>query len=88
MTVLSGQDVRFDCEVEGNQNIRIVWKKELREILPNTPRISFNHRTLVINNVTDSDEGLYTCIAQNVAGEVAARASLNVHSKWKCIENP
>ncbi|XP_065209476.1 roundabout homolog 2-like [Planococcus citri] len=80
VTVLSGQDVRFDCEVEGNQNIRIVWKKEHREVLPTAPRISFNHRTLVINNVTDSDEGLYTCVAQNVAGEVTAKASLTVHT--------
>lgn len=95
--VLSGQDIRFDCEVEGsggsssggggggNQNIRLTWKKEQREILSNTPRISFNHRTLIINNVTDSDEGLYTCVAQNVAGEITSKASLTVHSKYPSL---
>lgn len=58
-----------------------MWKKNQRDILPNS-RISFNHQTLVINNVTEDDEGFYTCVLQNVAGESSAKALLTVYSKW------
>lgn len=76
-----GQNVRFDCEADNNENVRIAWRKDQRDILP-TDRISFNHQTLVINNVTESDEGLYTCVLQNVAGEITSKASLTVHSTY------
>lgn len=76
-----GQNVRFDCEADNNENVRIAWRKDQRDILP-TDRISFNHQTLVINNVTESDEGFYTCVLQNVAGEITSKASLTVHSTY------
>lgn len=72
--------MRFDCEAENDENVRTTWKKDQRDILPNS-RISFNHQTLVINNVTEDDEGTYTCVVQNVAGETTAKALLTVHSK-------
>lgn len=88
MTVLAGQNVRFDCEVDSIENVRLTWKKEQQEIVPEASHISFNHRTsLNITKVTEQDDGLYTCIAQNIAGEITSKASLTVHSKSYAYPN-
>lgn len=82
VTVLAGQNVRFDCEVDSIENVRLTWKKEQQEVMPGASHVLFNHRTsLNITKVTEHDEGLYTCIAQNIAGEISSKASLTVHSK-------
>lgn len=43
--------------------------------------------TLIVRQVTSSDEGSYTCVVENMVGKSEASATLTVHGQFNLSSN-
>ncbi|KAK7082944.1 hypothetical protein SK128_021395 [Halocaridina rubra] len=82
--VMDGEEVRFSCKVTGKPMPKLSWFQNGRPIghhrevrLTQTPE---GRAGLQILEVFPEDEGDYTCIARNKAGEARTTANLTVES--------
>jgi Immunoglobulin I-set domain. len=80
VTVLEGQTVQFHCQVGGDPEPNILWRRDDGKMPIGRAQI-LDDKSLRIENVEPTDEGLYICDAENLVGSVTAKASLTVHSK-------
>ena len=76
---------RFECRVIGYPRPTIQWFKDGRDIT-NDNRYEFDYSvdgiiTMVICNVTEKDQGVYSCRAENSEGWAATAAFLNVRGR-------
>ncbi|XP_078350138.1 uncharacterized protein LOC144634965 [Oculina patagonica] len=67
----------FQCEVEGNPEPKVTWLKQNSSLVADK-RVVPSGGGLVITDVTSQDEGMYTCVARNILGEMTSSASLSV----------
>ncbi|XP_062435036.1 striated muscle preferentially expressed protein kinase isoform X2 [Rhea pennata] len=78
-----GETPRFAVVVEGKPLPDIMWYKD-GELLEESSHLSFvyedNECSLVVLGAVESDSGVYTCTARNIAGEVSCKAELMVHT--------
>jgi len=74
--MLEGDSVNLTCKIiEGFPEPQIFWSKEGK-------RLSQDMKTtLILTNVTDRDEGRYTCKAQNAGGSFTGSIYITVKSK-------
>lgn len=82
ITVLSGRDAEFECQVDGDPAPKILWRREDGKMPTGRAQI-LDTKSLKINNVMSQDEGIYICDAENVIGGISARASLVVHGNLR-----
>uniref|UniRef100_A0A8C5XBT8 Peroxidasin n=1 Tax=Microcebus murinus TaxID=30608 RepID=A0A8C5XBT8_MICMU len=70
--VTSGNTVYFTCRAEGNPKPEIIWLRNNNELSMTTDsRLNLlDDGTLMIQNTQETDQGIYQCMAKNVAGEV------------------
>ncbi|KAJ8953117.1 hypothetical protein NQ314_007399, partial [Rhamnusium bicolor] len=87
VVALSGQKVVFECSVDGDPTPNVLWRREDGKMAIGRARI-LDDKSLLIDNVQTSDEGLYICDAENLVGSISARASLVVNSPPTFIERP
>uniref|UniRef100_A0A0K0E9V3 Ig-like domain-containing protein n=1 Tax=Strongyloides stercoralis TaxID=6248 RepID=A0A0K0E9V3_STRER len=91
ITVEENEKAEFFVKVSGEPKPIIEWKFEEKPIIPNdriqitTNDDGWNH--LIINNVYQSDVGLYTITANNESGEARSGATLNILPKTGTIKN-
>lgn len=78
VVALSGQKVVFECSVDGDPTPNVLWRREDGKMPIGRARI-LDDKSLLIDNVQTSDEGLYICDAENLVGSISARASLVVN---------
>lgn len=76
-----GQRVVFQCAVEGEPSPAVLWRREDGKMPIGRARI-LDNKSLLIDNVQTSDEGLYICAAENLVGSITTKASLVVNCKW------
>lgn len=85
MVAHEGQVCRLDCKVSGLPNPDLMWLLDGIPVVPN-----FTHKMLVRENgihsllidpLTASDAGTYTCIATNKAGQNAFSLELSIVAK-------
>ncbi|CAH1403032.1 unnamed protein product [Nezara viridula] len=69
-----GENGRLSCVALGTPKPKIVWKKK-SELL-NKDR--WEENILEINNASLSDAGVYTCIAENILGQVESEALVSI----------
>lgn len=81
MVALSGQKVVFECSVHGDPTPNVLWRREDGKMPIGRARI-LDDKSLLIDNVQTSDEGLYICDAENLVGSISARASLVVNCEY------
>ncbi|KAL0624640.1 Striated muscle preferentially expressed protein kinase [Plecturocebus cupreus] len=85
----AGETVRFAVVVEGKPLPDIMWYKD-GVLLAESSHVSFvyeeNECSLVVLSTAAQDGGVYTCTAQNLAGEVSCKAELAVHSAQTAME--
>nr|XP_026650654.1 roundabout homolog 2 isoform X6 [Zonotrichia albicollis] len=78
--VLEEEAVDFRCQVQGDPTPTVRWKKDDADL----PRGRYDIKddyTLRIKKAASSDEGTYTCIAENRVGKVEASATLTVRAR-------
>nr|XP_012807460.2 hemicentin-2 [Jaculus jaculus] len=79
--VLEGQEVRLDCEAEGQPPPDVAWLKDGGPLAHRVgPHLRFylDGNALVLKGLRAVDSGAYTCVAQNPAGEDARLHTVNV----------
>ncbi|XP_053572699.1 neuronal cell adhesion molecule [Bombina bombina] len=69
----------FHCKVKHDPTLKpmILWLKDSTE-LPEDERFIVEKESLTIKNITDKDEGTYTCVANTTLDSVSASAVLTV----------
>ena len=77
MLVNESSTASFQCEAEGNPEPKITWLKQNSSI-PADKRVTSSRGGLMITDVKSQDEGMYTCVAGNILGEVTSSATLSV----------
>ncbi|XP_025414853.1 peroxidasin homolog [Sipha flava] len=79
LTVKTGATIELQCIVEGHPIPVVTWFKDGRSITPG-PRISFHNErtTLRLDHVKDGDNGMFTCLAQNLAGTAERNTEIKV----------
>ncbi|XP_034512712.1 roundabout homolog 2 isoform X6 [Ailuropoda melanoleuca] len=78
--VLEEEAVEFRCQVQGDPQPTVRWKKDDADL----PRGRYDIKddyTLRIKKAMSMDEGTYVCIAENRVGKVEASASLTVRAR-------
>ncbi|KAF4525876.1 hypothetical protein B566_EDAN014653 [Ephemera danica] len=71
-TSIQGSQAKLYCIYDGKPTPEVVWRKGNKLLMPEyDDRLSLRSKgkILMINNVTTADEGNYTCVANNSAGE-------------------
>ncbi|KAM8790385.1 striated muscle preferentially expressed protein kinase isoform 3-T3 [Rhynchonycteris naso] len=85
----AGETARFAVVVEGKPPPDIMWYKD-EMLLTESSHMSFvyeeNECSLVVLSTGAQDGGVYTCTAQNLAGEVSCKAELAVRSAQTAME--
>ncbi|KAK2497109.1 hypothetical protein MC885_006689 [Smutsia gigantea] len=80
-SVLEGQEVRLDCEADGQPPPDVAWLKDGDPLGQGTgPHLRFylDGSSLVLKDLRASDSGAYTCLAHSAAGEDARLHTVNV----------
>ncbi|XP_071316928.1 roundabout homolog 1-like isoform X1 [Trachinotus anak] len=78
VVVLADESVEFHCVVQGDPVPTIRWRKDDSDLPKGRFEILEDH-TLIVRQVTSSDEGSYTCVVENMVGKSEASATLTVH---------
>ena len=81
MTVNDSQTAMLKCTAGGNPRPNVTWSK-LNSSLPVGRHVVESSGALIVNDVRPGDEGVYTCKAQSLLGQVNASAKLTVQCKW------
>uniref|UniRef100_A0A2K5KA06 Hemicentin-2 n=1 Tax=Colobus angolensis palliatus TaxID=336983 RepID=A0A2K5KA06_COLAP len=79
--ILEGQEVRLDCEADGQPLPDVAWLKDgspLGQDMGPHLRFYLDGGSLVLKGLRASDAGAYTCVAHNPAGEDARLHTVNV----------
>ena len=74
----------FQCEAEGNPEPKVSWLKQ-NSNLPAVKRVVPSPGGLMITDVMPQDQGIYTCVARNILGEVTSSAALTVQGEYCCF---
>ncbi|KAM9311940.1 immunoglobulin superfamily DCC subclass member 3 [Gastrophryne carolinensis] len=74
-----GTTAIFTCLAQGEPPPQITWLKNGRELEPSGHiKLKNNNSSLTISGISQEDEAIYQCIAQNSAGSSQASARLSV----------
>eukprot|EP00079_Xenopus_tropicalis_P024320 XP_012816895.1 PREDICTED: hemicentin-1 [Xenopus tropicalis] len=78
---ISRQQISFPCPVKGHPKPVIKWFRNGKELTGSEPGVNIveDRAVLVIDSLTPYDNGEYTCVASNEAGQTEKKYSLKVH---------
>ncbi len=80
MTVNESQTAILKCTADGNPSPKVTWSK-LNSSLPVGRHVVESSGALIVKDGRPGDEGVYSCQAENLLGQVNASAKLTVHCK-------
>lgn len=83
--VIKGKNVTLDCVlVQGNPKPTVHWLARGQELMKDNHFVIESASKVVITNIQEEHEGVYTCLASNVAGNSTSVVSINVQGGYKC----
>ncbi|KAH0618871.1 hypothetical protein JD844_018394 [Phrynosoma platyrhinos] len=80
-----GGEIIIHCQPKAAPKANIIWTKGT-ELLSNSSRVIITPSgTLIIRNISKSDEGKYTCFAENFMGKANSTGTLSVREReyWR-----
>ena len=80
MTVNESQTAILKCTADGNPRPKVTWSK-LNSSLPVGRYVVESSGALIVKDVTPGDDGVYSCKAKNLLGQVNASAKLTVQCR-------
>lgn len=87
VTLNSTNTARLDCAATGDPPPQIAWQKDggndFTAARERRMHVMPTDDVFFITNVKISDQGVYTCTAENPAGIIKANATLTVYGKCK-----
>ncbi|XP_077402728.1 roundabout homolog 2-like [Vanacampus margaritifer] len=88
--VLADESVEFRCQVHGDPPPTLRWKKEDVDIPRGRYDIRYEKEDLLlrIKKATVSDQGTFTCLAENRVGKVEASAYLTIREAPQFVVRP
>ena len=81
MTVNESLTAILKCTADGNPRPRVTWSK-LNSSLPDGRHVIESSGALIVKDVRPGDDGVYSCKAENLLGQVNASSKLTVQCKW------
>ena len=82
VSAVAGDEIDLACVVGGRPRPELQWMRENGDIPPNRALVKENS-VLNLRNVIPEDQDIYVCRADNPAGSVQVKASVQVHCKFK-----
>ncbi|XP_029571631.1 roundabout homolog 2 isoform X2 [Salmo trutta] len=81
--VLEEEGVEFRCQVQGDPQPNVRWRKDDVDVPRGRYEIKYDKEDylLRVRKASASDEGTFTCLAENRVGKVEASASLTVRAR-------
>ncbi|XP_035378351.1 neural cell adhesion molecule L1.1 isoform X2 [Electrophorus electricus] len=77
---LRGHSLTLECIPHGLPTPNVIWERKDGPLSPiNTSKLNF-HRHLWIKNISESDEGEYTCTASNTEGSITHTYTVTVEA--------
>ncbi|XP_075689566.1 hemicentin-1 [Rhinoderma darwinii] len=77
--VVAGKALVLECEARGHPLPLITWLKEGVPVeTSDIIRLLYNGKKLEIKNTREQDQGQYTCVATNIAGETEIKYDVHV----------
>ena len=80
MTINESQTAILKCLADGNPSPKVTWSK-LNSSLPAGRHVVESSGALMVKDVRPGDDGVYSCRAENLLGQVNASAKLTVRCK-------
>ena len=74
-------DLNLTCVVDGDPVPSVYWLKNGAHVISNA-QLSADNRTLVINDVDITVDGVYACVAENRAGNQSSSAIVEVLGEY------
>ncbi|RXG61788.1 Peroxidasin-like protein, partial [Armadillidium vulgare] len=81
VTVSAGGQAELKCTAQGLPPPSITWKRDGSTVTNDQKYQISSDGSLIIDNVSSEDEGLYECSASNYVGYAAVRATLTIQYK-------
>ena len=81
VSAVAGDEIDLACVVGGRPRPELQWMRENGDIPPNRALVKENS-VLNLRNVIPEDQDIYVCRADNPAGSVQVKASVQVHCKF------
>lgn len=84
-----GQEFQISClEPKGLPQPKVYWRDPTGHIISDTGPVRVQDNTLIIAKARMAeDDGNYTCVAENLAGETDISVQIIISSKFKCLIN-
>ena len=79
-TVNESETAILKCTTHGNPSPKVTWSK-LNSLLPVGRHVVESSGALIMKDIRPGDEGVYSCRAENLLGQVNASAKLTVQCK-------
>uniref|UniRef100_A0A8C7D446 Roundabout, axon guidance receptor, homolog 2 (Drosophila) n=1 Tax=Oncorhynchus kisutch TaxID=8019 RepID=A0A8C7D446_ONCKI len=88
--VLEEEGVEFRCQVQGDPQPNVRWRKDDVDVPRGRYEIKYDKEDylLRVKKASASDEGTFTCLAENRVGKVEASASLTVRAAPQFVIRP
>ena len=87
VTTSVGETVTVHCTANGTPLAQISWYKGRKKIKSNRRIALSSQGHLVINAVQISDQGFYTCLANNIAGQDSLTIVFQVQGKLNSLSS-
>uniref|UniRef100_A0A672FH44 Roundabout, axon guidance receptor, homolog 2 (Drosophila) n=1 Tax=Salarias fasciatus TaxID=181472 RepID=A0A672FH44_SALFA len=81
--VLEEETVEFRCQVQGDPQPNVRWRKDDTDVPRGRYEIKYDKEDYVlrVKKASVSDEGTFTCVAENRVGKLEASATLTVRGR-------
>ena len=77
----SEEEVRFECKASGDPPPTLTWRKDGAILSRAGRHVVLGDGILTIAHPSQSDEGIYECVAENEAGQVVSQAALTFYEE-------